>query len=213
MTTPAEQILIDGLVFYADERNYCGYTARNRLATIEHDLGAKARKALQAYNEAKAREAKTKLQSESFKAPEEMKTNDASAQDLLTAAPLAEALKEMLKVSKRKDEFPIHTRYFTASEMGVFQHVEEHYNRSINRAIKALTQSETLIKHSEAVWAVVEKANNPWGFTHDELARFINTYEAHLEKHGYYESVVHALKSLFKPHLPVKALEMMEGKQ
>lgn len=56
MATP-EQILIDELAFYADERNYCGYTAKNRLATIEHDLGAKARKALQAYNEAKAREA------------------------------------------------------------------------------------------------------------------------------------------------------------
>jgi hypothetical protein len=50
---------------------------------------------------------------------------------------------------------------------------------------------------TNTVTKVLAAAKNPWEFSHDELAKFMRDYEEASEKHGYYESIVAALRLLF----------------
>lgn len=114
---------------------------------------------------------------------------EAQAQDLLTAAPLAEALRE---VEYGHDPDCISDRFYTSKTCTCSAEKEQ------AKITKALTQAETLIKHSEAVWAVVEAAR--------ELIEKVHRTKWHP---NWGED-----RDMAEEHLreAVEALEMMEGK-
>ncbi|MEQ1678814.1 MAG: hypothetical protein ABL876_19110, partial [Chitinophagaceae bacterium] len=105
---------------------------------------------------------------------------NAQAQDLLTTHPLAEALEVGVYGSGEAFNSVQEREYF------------------VNKAQKALTQHEALIKQSEAVWAVVEAAVE-WGKP--------NNGDYHLDR-ARCDVLKHNLKAL-----PEEALEVMEVKK
>ncbi len=61
-----------------------------------------------------------------------------------------------------------------------------------------LNEFNKTIDEAETYRLAYKAAKNPWDFSHDELAKFMRDYEESSEKHGYYESLVSALRKLFK---------------
>lgn len=66
---------------------------------------------------------------------------------------------------------------------------------------KLLTENERefgkMADENSAMRKTFNAAKNPWEFTHDELAKFMRDFEESNEKHGYYESLVSAIRKLF----------------
>lgn len=121
--------------------------------------------------------------------------------DLVVAKPLAEGL--WSTIDKCED-------YLVGKASMGGSYMYDNYT-GVGR--EALDKSRTLIRHSEAIWAVLRKVSRPWGFTHEEMDKAFDDFNKHGEKHGFYESFNHAFRLLMKPHidaLPPEVRAMLE---
>lgn len=189
-----EQILIDGLNTIINSIPLVSpipndFTA-GMISGCQTD-GRIASETLQAYNEAKAKEATVK--------------ENLTVQDPLTAHPLAKALRFYV------DEENTGAYYSGSMQIGRGTPVKEILLPSGNlkpigyTAQKALTQHEALIKQSEAVWAFVLP------YFKMQKIRQDPTRKGSLWDSEEYMLLVDEMEAAFRA-IPVEALEMMEVK-